>query len=271
MQDLAQSLLVYYDTSEAITIARIAAEEIFGKQSLRVPMEISTEQLHQWDAVHAKLITGMPLQYALSRAWFMDFTLKVSPDVLIPRPETEELVEKIIQQNTLTAPRILDIGTGSGCIALALKKSIPGAQVYACDISANALQLAEENARAYNLDITFFQHDILNASLQNLESFDIIVSNPPYIHPDEKTDMQQHVVLHEPHLALFTPSHDWLIFYRAIADICRSHLSGWLWFEVHAQAGELVAEILIERGFQHVSCLQDMQHKNRFVAGRLGL
>lgn len=270
VQDLAQTLLNQYDATEAAAISRIAAEEIFGKQALRIPTDISDEQQQHWQEVRSQLISGVPLQYALGRAWFMDLTLKVTPDVLIPRPETEELVEKIIQQTQISKPRILDIGTGSGCIALALKKAMPDAQVSACDTSIAALQIAAENAQQHNLDVTFFQSDILQPdALQHLPTFDLIVSNPPYIHPDEKMDMEQHVLAHEPHLALFTPTEDMFIFYHAIADACISVLRGWLWFEIHAQGGDQVAEILRSRGFQEVTIHRDMQQKNRFVAGRM--
>lgn len=269
MQQLTQALLVHYDLSEATTISRIAAEEIFGKKAMRMEMEITAQQEKLWHELTTKLISGMPLQYALERAWFMDLTLYVTQDVLIPRPETEELVENIIQQNRLVSPRILDIGTGSGCIALALKKGIPAAQVFACDISEAALQVAKLNAQSSALDIHFFQTDILSdAPLQTDTDFDILVSNPPYIHPAEKVDMHNHVVQYEPHLALFAPAHDMLLFYRIIAEKSKSVLNGRLWFEVHAGTGEQVVEILRDKGFQDIALIRDMQHKNRFVTGR---
>lgn len=267
---LQTALLDQYDDAEARAVVRIAGEEVFGKENVRINAEASSEAVAEWERVCAQLIAGVPLQYALGRAWFMDLTLKVTPDVLIPRPETEELVEMVIRENTVKAARILDIGTGSGCIALALQKHIPGAQVTGIDISVAAVAIARINADANDVPATFECVDIFDAaSVDALPVYDLILSNPPYIHPDESVLMHRNVLDHEPHSALFTPADNAFIFYERIADVARTHLRGSLWFEISADTGAQVAEILRQRGFHDVRILRDMQQKERFVTGMI--
>lgn len=230
--------------------------------------DVDAEMLLHWESLSAKLLSGMPLQYALGKAWFMDMTLQVTPDVLIPRPETEEMVEIVITENRHPHPRILDVGTGSGCIALALQKYIPGAQVIGIDISVAAVQLARRNADATGIPATFDHIDIFDENtVHTLPVFDLIISNPPYIHPDDKTLIHSNVLDYEPHLALFTPAENPFIFYERISDIARVRLRGNLWFEISADTGVQVAEIMRRNGFQKIRMMQDMQGKQRFVTG----
>lgn len=271
IQDLSTALTALYDASEASAIARIAGEELFGKAQVRLQGEADVNQLLAWNTLHQQLISGMPLQYALGKAWFMDLTLKVSPAVLIPRPETEELVEQIIKQSTSATKQILDIGTGSGCIAIALKKYIPQASVTAWDISEEALHIARENAHSAGTEITFVQQDILQNNVALHPQFDIIVSNPPYIHPDEKNLMLPNVLDHEPHIALFTPEEDVLVFYHRITAIALGLLKqgGQLWFEINpTYAGEILA-IMQSVGLTHTCTMPDMQGKVRFASGTM--
>lgn len=267
---LQTALLDQYDDAEVRAVVRIAGEEVFGKENVRINAEATSDAVAEWERVCAQLLAGVPLQYALGRAWFIDLTLKVTPDVLIPRPETEELVEMVIRENTVKAPRILDIGTGSGCIALALQKHIPGAQVTGIDISVAAVAIARINADANDVPATFECVDIFDEeSVDALPVYDLILSNPPYIHPDESALMHRNVLDHEPHSALFTPADNAFIFYERIADVARTHLRGSLWFEISADKGAQVAEILRQRGFHGVRILRDMQQKERFVTGMI--
>lgn len=268
MQKLQAELLTQYDAIEAKAIARVAAEEIFGKLLLQTQEALSATLLHEWEMLSTALKNGIPLQYALGRAWFMDLVLKVSPAVLIPRPETEELVEYIIRENRNAAMRILDIGTGSGCIPIALKRKFPHAQLTAWDVSDEALAIARENAAKYQTDIQFVQQDVFEPSAGiTAQRYQLIVSNPPYIHPSEKKEMHAHVLDHEPHLALFTPETDVLIFYRRMITLAGTLLDGQLWFEVHAAHASAVAELLHAAHFSSIRILRDMQGKDRFVTG----
>src|SRR5690606_33314046 len=175
-----------------------------------------------------ELLAGKPLQYILKEAWFYGLPLLVNESVLIPRPETEELVDQIVRKYRGTEPlKIIDIGTGSGCIALALKHALPQAEVWAVDVSSNALKVAKNNASNHGLDVRFMQTDILewdvvfDADIR----FDVIVSNPPYITPDEKSEMAPHVLQFEPELALFAPEGAPLLFYQHIADFAQHYLT----------------------------------------------
>lgn len=220
-----------------------------------------------------ELLSGRPFQYVLGEAWFYGLPLTVDESVLIPRPETEELVHRIIgDYRNLDAPRIIDIGTGSGCIALALKKSLPEAEVYALDVSGAALKTAKKNAINHRLDINFIQADILEWELvfDRELRFDVVVSNPPYITSAEKKDMAPHVILHEPELALFAPEGAPLIFYQHIADFARQHLQtgGCLYFEINRSYGNEVADLLRKKGFGQVDLHRDMQGADRIITAR---
>ena len=213
---------------------------------------------------------GIPLQYILGVAEFYNLNFKVNPDVLIPRPETEELVDRVIRENA-EAAQILDIGTGSGCIPVSIKKNIPSARVYCCDISTKAIGVARENARMNGVNVEFFTADALQPetiSKQLAEKMDVIVSNPPYILEDEKSEMAPHVTDHEPHLALFVGGKDPVIFYRRIIDLCRVQLNnrGRLYFELNPLTAETVSEYARGTGmFEKAELLKDMSGATRFM------
>jgi release factor glutamine methyltransferase len=195
--------------------------------------------------------------------------LYVNEQVLIPRPETEELVEWIAQTNKGKAHlRVLDIGTGSGCIPLALYQQLQQPEIHAIDISSGALEVARQNAATQQATIHFHQADILdNANWHVLPVFDCIVSNPPYITLSEKQEMQENVLAHEPHLALFVPDEDPLRFYRAIASFALQHLApgGQLYFEINEAWGKETAELLTGKGFTNIELKQDLQGKDRML------
>lgn len=209
---------------------------------------------------------GEPLQYVLGEARFYGLDLKVSPSVLIPRPETEELVEIIIRDNPFPDLRVLDVGTGSGVIAIALARNLRFPSVTAIDISAGALEIARENARSLSVKVDFVQADVFSFE-PNPGSFDIIVSNPPYVTESEKDDMEPNVLMHEPQSALFVPDDDPLVFYRCIAFLGLSALSpgGRLYFEVNPLFAKQLKSELIQMDYSEVEILEDISRKARFI------
>jgi len=220
-----------------------------------------------------ELLRGKPYQYVMGFTWFYDVKIKVNSSVLIPRSETEELVHWIVERNNLNDGfSILDIGTGSGCIALALKSKLKNVQVTGVDISANALELARENATLNKLNVHFELFDVLNY-LPDKQSalFDVIVSNPPYIPLKEKAEMDEMVANHEPGIALFTPNNNPLIFYENICRYARQYLKpeGQLYFEMHEQYYKEVKDIMIRFGFHSIEMKQDLQGKKRMIMGLL--
>ncbi len=219
----------------------------------------------------SELMQAKPIQYILGHAWFMGMKLAVSEAVLIPRPETEELVRLVARYHaSATAPlRIIDIGTGSGCIAIALKKALPGAQVYALDVSDDALRIARQNAESQSVAIDFIHADILEWDLvfQDEQRFDVIVSNPPYITTAEEGDMHRNVLEHEPHLALFVQGNAPLLFYEHIAAFASHHLQpgGDLYVEINRHYGQAVCDLFRKKGLGAVTLHQDMQGADRMV------
>lgn len=211
------------------------------------------------------LQNGMPIQYVLGETEFCGLNFMVNESVLIPRPETEELVNWVVQK-VKNDIKILDIGTGSGCIAIALKHFLPNASVHACDISKDSLQLAQYNAQSLRQKINFFQLDILNAT-DFKEQYDVIVSNPPYIPIAERADIARHVKDFEPAQALFVPDDDPLVFYRNIALFAQERLNngGILFFEVHRDFGETVVGLLHESGFVNTVLKHDIAGNHRMV------
>lgn len=215
-----------------------------------------------------------PLQYILGYTEFYGLRLKVSPAVLIPRPETERVVEHTLEKiATIEHPKVLDIGTGSGCIALAVAHERTDAEVIGCDNSSEALQVARTNARELGLTVDFRRADIASPDFLpgKEKEFDAVVSNPPYVTPDERDALEPEVREHEPDAALFTPG-DPLHFYRIIADKCLRLLTGggWLVFETHADYGSVVAELLERRGYEPTELHEDWTGRPRVAAGRFG-
>ncbi|MBD1365803.1 peptide chain release factor N(5)-glutamine methyltransferase [Mucilaginibacter sp. ZT4R22] len=218
-----------------------------------------------------ELKTGKPVQYILGSTEFYGLTFLVNPAVLIPRPETEELVEWALESVKLKAESrkplsILDIGTGSGCIAISLKKNLPGADVTALDISAEALQTARQNAVINGVEVDFVQDDILNHSLLTTH-YSLIISNPPYVTLHDKTLMHTNVTDFEPHSALFVPEQEPLLFYKAITNFAVEHLvpGGLLFFEINEAFGKETVELLSDKGFINIELRKDMSGRDRMI------
>ena len=204
---------------------------------------------------------------------FYSLQFEVDPSVLIPRPETEELVEQVILDNADQKIKILDIGTGSGCIAVTLRKHLKKASVIATDISAEALATARRNAKRNNTTVTFIQTDILDPEKAEMDIpfiLDVIVSNPPYIKEEEKKDMERNVLDYEPHLALFVPDNDPLLYYWHIAHFGKKKLrrNGHLYFEINAACGNMVVEMLEEEGYKNIELIQDLSGRDRIIKAR---
>jgi release factor glutamine methyltransferase len=224
-------------------------------------------QLARWNFLLHELSAQVPIQYLLGKTEFYGLTFCVSPDVLIPRPETEELVQWILSEaehfENLT---ILDIGTGSGCIPVTLAKHLPQAQISAIDVSEAALQMAQKNAQMNQVSVALIQQDILQTEKLN-DTYNIIVSNPPYVRELEKAEIRPNVLEHEPHLALFVPDDDALKFYRKIAELAMVHLSpnGLLFFEINQYLGTQTVELLHEIGFESVELRKDLYGNDRMI------
>lgn len=215
-----------------------------------------------------------PLQYILGEADFYRLKFKVNEHVLIPRPETEELVHLIIKDNKMQSPTILDIGTGSGCIPIALKKNIPSAEITAMDISNEALNVAKHNAKLNGVEVEFVLDSILHLTshISHFTShFDIIVSNPPYICKSEKDSMNKNVLEYEPHLALFVENEDPLLFYKAIGDYALNHLNknGKVYFEINQAFGPETKNMLENKGFKNVELIKDLSNNYRILRGNI--
>jgi release factor glutamine methyltransferase len=277
------SLVSVYEETEAQNIAfwllekllLLPKQEIMLNKKVLQDMDLFQNNLSQ---ALARLLRHEPIQYVLGEAYFYGLDLMVSPAVLIPRPETEELVHLIIQENHLhTHLVVLDIGTGSGCIPIVLAKSLSEATIYAIDISEKALDIAKKNAKKYHVFIHFLQIDILNENLLNDSFptnlvFDIIVSNPPYIREIEKEKMYANVLDYEPSTALFVPDDEPLLFYKKIAFFAQKRLKigGKLYFEVSEYFGNEVIAYLTFRGFKEIRLIKDLQGKDRIVACKSG-
>ena len=269
---IREKLSVRYEPSECESISFLIFEHVLGYSRLQVHLKkdetIPDAKVTEIEEILNRLADGEPIQYILGKAEFYGLTFTVNPHVLIPRQETEELVDWIINDNKLPALRILDIGTGSGCIPVALTKNIPDTEVFAYDISAEALAVANQNAVHNDVDIRTQKVDILHWEAASVDkTFDIIVSNPPYVKDEEKSLMLEHVLSHEPHLALFVSNDDPLIFYRRIAEFAQQHLSpeGKLYFEINEALGNETASVLKEKGFPKVTLKKDINGKDRMI------
>lgn len=277
LEYVAQALVARYGAGEARSISRIVLEDVFDWKPGRRPFVLPPKAMTQLEAIKTRLERGEPVQYVLGEADFFGYKFKVNPAVLIPRPETEELVEWILDTLKSTpsphhsATSLLDIGTGSGCIPLTLAKEYPQLRVTGLDIAAAALTVARENAERLGVEATFTEVDIL-APPDDLPSYQVIVSNPPYISRDEIGLMPEHVVQHEPEIALFVNHPDPLLFYRRISNWAAKHVlpGGFLFFECNEFSGRAVAAIVRDAGFREVELRSDLQGKERMVKGRLG-
>lgn len=272
IQHIKKTLEHFYHASEIEGFIAIIFQHFLGYNTTQMILNsdktIEFEVENRIESVIERLKTGEPIQYILGETTFYDLRFEVNPSVLIPRFETEELVDGILKKYGNNKLKFLDIGTGSGAIAIAIKKNNPLAEVYACDISTEALQTAQENANLNQVEVHFFHHDVLSDKPLPISNFDLIVSNPPYVCENEKAAMNRNVLEHEPHLALFVPNNDPLRFYHAIALLAIKHLSknGELWFEINEAYGPEVAEILTAKGFD-TTIIKDINGKDRIVRG----
>ena len=274
-QNIIQQLVQIYPKVEAEQISYRLIDFHLGLSKVDMALApqtlVSDSQKGLIDTSVQRLLVHEPLQYILGEADFYDLLFKVDANVLIPRPETEELVHLIINQHKGQALSILDIGTGSGCIPISLKKNLPGVSVNACDISEGALAIAASNAKLYDVEVSFFHCDILDQNNWRSERYDIIVSNPPYVLDSEKEVMRDNVLSYEPHLALFVDDDVPLLFYKKIADFALQALNknGRLYFEINEAYGMATKTMLEEKGFVKVQIHHDLFDKARMVSAVL--
>lgn len=274
-QAIKHQLTSIYDTLELNSIVNMLVEELTGWDALHQNIHkndaLDETQSNQLEDYIQQMLTGKPIQYIIQKAWFMGQPYLVNEHVLIPRPETEELVDWIISYAEIVKKplQILDIGTGSGCIPIALKMAIPNASISSIDISKAAIEIAKQNAEKHKTDIEFIEQDILQTK-QLKDKFDIIVSNPPYIPNREKASMQEQVIHFEPAMALFVSDHFPLQFYSKIAQLGKQALNknGQLFFEIHYDQGQAILKLLDEMGY-HAELKQDMYGKDRMVRASL--
>lgn len=262
-----------YDADEARSISQLVFKELLGYNTIQLILNenelIPASLFEQLDHIAFLVNESQPIQYILGVEEFMGLTFKVNPSVLIPRPETEELVEWIIKdiknQNHLN---IVDIGTGSGCIAISLKKHLTNANVTAIDISEDALKTATLNSNMNKTDVQFLKVDILNQALNS--TYDVIVSNPPYVLETEKLQMHRNVLDFEPSTALFVPDTDPLLFYKRIVSLAYAHLnhSGCVYFEINESYAEQTLALFPDEDWYEKESRKDFRGKDRFVKAR---
>lgn len=266
-------LLSVYDEKEIDSFFYITLEAFHQMKridlALKPDLELDGMQLLQWETVLHQLKDEKPIQYIFEETEFFGLPFYVNENVLIPRPETEELVEWIINSLPETLNRkikILDIGTGSGCIAVSLAKNLPEAEVFAIDVSEKALEVARRNARQNEVTVTFWHQNILSTDILP-ETFDIIVSNPPYVRNLEKQEIAKNVLDFEPHLALFVADHDPLLFYRKITQLATKNLNrdGLLFFEINQYLGKEMKDLLQEYAFQNIELRKDLYENDRMT------
>lgn len=260
----------YYTAEEVSALSRIVCCDLLGQAPtdyyLGKDIVLSPKKEQELEDILQRLSRFEPLQYIEGRTLFLGRELWVAPGVLIPRPETEELVELMLKEIPADA-RILDVGTGSGCIAISLAKELPEALVTAWDVSPEALNVARANARKLQADVRFVECDVLACQVDEVGLYDVIVSNPPYVTEAEKADMEPNVLQWEPSLALFVPDDDPLRFYRRIAVLGRDMLAdgGRLYFEINRAYGREMVEMLRTMGYVGVRVEKDLSQNDRFV------
>ena len=265
-----------YDALEAESFFYLILETKFQMKRIDLALQpeiVFTEiDVLYWDSIVEQLLQEIPIQYLLGTTSFFGMDFEVNTNVLIPRPETEELVAWILEKYSKNRHpiSILDIGTGSGCIAIALAKNLPNAKVAALDVSELALKTAKQNADRNAVSVTFLQKNILETN-NFKETFDIIVSNPPYIRNSEKVEIKKNVLEHEPHLALFVDDNDALLFYRKIAVLAQKSLNknGELYFEINQYLGKEMIALLEELGYKDIVLRQDIYGNDRMLYGRI--
>jgi release factor glutamine methyltransferase len=269
-----QELTPLYDAGEAESFFYLTLEAKHQLKrvdlALQPDLAFSESELKIWSFILEQLKKEIPIQYILGVTHFYGLEFEVNSAVLIPRPETEELVDWIVQKskikNQKSKIKILDIGTGSGCIAIALAKNLPNAQVFALDVSEKALATAKKNAEKNQVQLSFIHQSILETE-DLAQEFDIIVSNPPYVRELEKHEIKNNVLDNEPHLALFVEDNDALIFYRKIAQLAQKNLKseGQLYFEINQYLGKETLNLLLEMGFKNCELRQDIYGNDRMI------
>lgn len=272
-EDYTGRLQTLYPEQEASNIVQRLLEDLAGWSRVKLALngneEVDQETLERLTPQIRRLEEGEPVQYVVGEVEFLGCRIKVNSSVLIPRPETELLADHILKQHALSNKRMLDIGTGSGCLALALKKHCPDATVEAVDISEEALKVAEQNAELNQLEVNFRQLDVLKKAEQ-LTLYDLIVCNPPYVPNHEKEGLHPNVRDYEPEEALFVDDQDPLLFFRHVAELSENHLAegGWLYFEVHSSLAGEVKGLLKQYALEGVEVINDWQKHPRIVKAR---
>lgn len=277
-KDFYKALSSSYDIDELKSLFQIFMEDLAGYSKLELALSkqniLTKDDLPILQSALARLVSGTPIQHIVGKAFFYGHSFHVSSDTLIPRPETEELVDRIIKDlssSSSPCPKIIDIGTGSGCIALSIKKKYSEADMYALDISKEALLIANQNAKEMALDIHLLHADIFEWEyiFQDMK-FDVIVSNPPYIRELEKEEMESRVLDYEPHSALFVPDESPLIFYSTIAEFAHTHLTdeGTLYFEINQYLSLDLLKLLEAKGFCQTQLIQDINGADRIIIAK---
>jgi release factor glutamine methyltransferase len=268
-KEFLKSITPLYNKDEASSLYYMLCEELLSipksKLIIAEDMDLSVDKINSLHNCLERLKKHEPIQYVLGKTLFMGINFKVNPAVLIPRPETEELVRLMLKED-LDGKEILDIGTGSGCIAISLAKNLPNAKITALEISKDALEVAKENAKINNVDIDFVYADIFN--YKSDKKYDIIVSNPPYVLELEKKNMSKNVLEYEPELALFVTDDDPLKFYKAILDFSKNSLNEnrKIYFEINEKYKDEIKRLTYDYGYSNIECKDDLFGRNRFIS-----
>lgn len=269
----ASELKDFYPEPEINAFINIIVRSVLGSSKLNAlafpETRLTNSQSREIMSICRQLRTGKPLQYILGETIFYNLTIKVNSNTLIPRPETEELVDHIIKENKGFSGTVVDAGTGTGCIAVALAVNLPGDDVSAFDISEEAVKTAEENAVLNKAHVGFFVADILDPDPRLFSKADILVSNPPYVTESEKKYMDRNVLDFEPHSALFVPDNDPLVFYRALIMLAKMILNpgGRLYFEINESMGSHLLKLLCSNGYSGTEVIKDINGKDRIIKG----
>lgn len=273
-EEYTAQLNALYDVEESKQLFYMVFSSLTGKPRIQYSLMqqelISTAAEEQFMAILRELRTGRPIQHILGETEFYGTTFLVNEHTLIPRPETEELVDLIVHTHASeTGLSVLDVGTGSGCIAISLKKHLKSANVSAVDISSEAISIARKNSLAQQAEVNFILADILewDSFFQSDQQYDVIVSNPPYITPKEQLEMHENVLRFEPHTALFVEEQAPLIFYDVVADLAKKHLKagGSLYFEINQYLAAQTVDLLLKKGFSAVKLYQDINGADRMI------
>lgn len=268
IQQIIDAITPHYEPTEARAIAFRCLDLGWHMSSMDIILKKEVDLPDDWGLRLRRLSDGEPLQYVMGKTYFRNHLFQLNSDTLIPRPETEELVELVLSHATDTAS-ILDVGTGSGCIPISLKLERPSLSVEAWDISEGALTMARQNATALKAEVKFKQQDIFDWPSSE-GNWNVIVSNPPYVTEEEKKEMANHVLDYEPHLALFVPNDDALKYYAALADFALERLrqGGYLCLEINQYFGTQTVELLFSKGFQEVKLIKDFKGNDRMIVAK---